>query len=293
MNTIRVRFDFYRVKHLSTNAVNFGQILDDLIKLSPNDAQAKIDGEACLISKSEKISGTFTQAVSMLFTKIRMDNLPQKAKASGERSPLDLDDDEGLGEDVAISYCQDLNIVAIQKNIHSLSANNILRLIKEVDPRCEVEFLPVLKEDALERFLKLKCLKKIRLKIDGTKDLSFLKDQSLNNAMNLQNLLSAPYLECTWSVGRRKKEIPEILSKFIEKIAILIKNQRPEAICNLEITGRETEIDPSITIDLLEDRLIEQRNIPINDNGRSVDIQQLLKAAAGVIFANYAELTKK
>lgn len=289
MNTIKARFDFYRVKPLSDASISFSQVLNEIVSMSPNDAQANIDGDTCLISKNEN----FGKNLSILFTKIRMNNLPQKTKATGERSPLDLDEDEGLGEDVAIAYNVVLNVVAIQRNIHSLSANNILRLIKEVNPACDVEFLPIIKQDALERILKFEQLKKIRIKINGTQDLSFLKNSGFSSQLNAQEFFSEPFFECIWSVGRKKEGLSEKIKDKIGSLARIIKKDRPLAICNFEITGKETLSDPSITIDLLDDRLIGQKDIPINPNGRSVDIQILLRSAAEVITENYTELAKQ
>lgn len=40
MNTIKARFDFYRVKPLSDTSVSFSQVLNEITSLSPNDAQA-------------------------------------------------------------------------------------------------------------------------------------------------------------------------------------------------------------------------------------------------------------
>lgn len=289
MNTIKARFDFYRVKPLSDTSVSFSQVLNEITSLSPNDAQACIDNDTCLISKSEQ----FGKTLSVLFTKIRMDNLPQKTKATGERSPLDLDEDEGLGEDVAIAYNVDLNVIAIQRNIHSLSANNILKLIKEVVPSCDVEFLPIIKRNALERLLKFEQLKKVRIKFDGTGDLSFLQGESYNAQLNAQAFFEEPYIECVWSVGRKNIALSDKIKNFVIEFARKVKKDRPAALYNLEITGKETSEDPSITIDLLEDRLIAQREIPINPNGRSVDIQCLLKIASEVIAENYTELAKQ
>ena len=289
MNTIKARFDFFKVKPISDASVDFLQILNEISCLSPNDAQADIDGETCLISKSE----TFGKTVSVLFTKIRMNNLPQKTKATGERTPLDLDDDEGLGEDVAIGYNSELRVIAIQRNIHSLSVNNILRLIKEINPACDVEFVPIIKRDALERFLNFDQLRRVRIKLNGTGDLSFLDKDGISNQLSNQLFFEEPYIECVWSVGRKKDRLSDKLKDFIEQLARKVKGNKPVALCNLEVTGKETETDPSITIDLLEDRLIAHKDIPVNPNGRSVDIQCLLIAVADVIKENYPELAKQ
>lgn len=69
MNTIKARFDFFRVKPLSDTSVSFSQVLNEITSLSPNDAQACIDNDTCLISRSERYGKT----LSILFTKIRMD----------------------------------------------------------------------------------------------------------------------------------------------------------------------------------------------------------------------------
>lgn len=284
----QVKFDFYTINMPEGSSMSFKQALEEMAALPTEERLKEIDGSTCFLISSLKLS----RYTAYLFTKIRMDALPPKTRVNGERSPLQLDDDEGLGEDVAIAYNEAINIVSIQRNRHSLSANNIVKLICMVFPEIQIQLLPILRNDALERFSRCNTLKKLRLKLSGTGDLSFLEnsDLSTNDKVTFQQILTEPYVDVVFSVGRKNAVLTEKIRKYAEFFTNLFRTGDTETVLAVEVSGKEDENAPTALIDLLQDRLIHIGEVATEN--RTINTNHLMRVACSAISENYEELRK-
>ena len=278
-----VKFDFYQIKGDLDKPLLF--TFDNMSKKSPAECFYPIGKDKCILSRHQK----YNDINCFLFTRIRMDQLPVKTKLSGERENLDLADDEGLGEDVALSYDSKLRIVAIQRNIHSISVSYLLDWLKKESENESLNFYPIIKAGAFSRFLDLDSLRKISFRLAKPNNLSFLKDSELSTdeKLSLQKLLIAPYVTMTLSCGREKNLSLNHLVKFVKNLVSLHKNNLG-LVKSLEVTGYEDEQSEPVIIDLLEDKLIAKEIVP--RLGRSIDADELLKASSRAISSNLKEL---
>ena len=96
MNTAKVKFDFFSVRTAEANTISFEAALNELLAMPPEESSIKIDNTDCSVCGSLRQKEYY----AFLFSKIRMDRLPSCRKRNRDRRPLDLDDDEGLGEDM-------------------------------------------------------------------------------------------------------------------------------------------------------------------------------------------------
>lgn len=108
---------FFSVRTAEANTISFEAALNELLAMPPEKSSIKVDNTDCSVCDSLPQRDYY----AFLFSKIRMDRLPSCRKQNRDRRPLNLDDDEGLGEDMAIAYSPSLKIVSVQKNIHSMS----------------------------------------------------------------------------------------------------------------------------------------------------------------------------
>lgn len=287
----QIKFDFFSVKVPEHAPMSFSEALRQIETMPTDSSRCEIDGTTCLFVRSLNPSVRYH---ACLFTNVRMDALPSRTKVSGERTSLDLEDDEGLGEDVVIAYNESLNIVSVQRNRFSLSSNAIIKFINSVFPDLQVHFSPVIRGDALQRFARCDTLKKLRLRLAGTDDLSFLQDSDLstNTKITLQEILTEPYVDITFSVGRKNAG----LTKKIENIAMYFTNlhrtggSTSEIVKTIEVSGYEEGESASVLIDLLQDRLIHVGEVAMEN--RMVNTDQLMRVACEAIASNYEELTR-
>ena len=284
----QVKFDFFQVQISEDSPYTFKETLDSISRLPTEDRIKDIDGSSCFL-----IQNLIQQRYSAyLFTKIRMDSLPPKTSVTGIRAPLDLDDDEGLGEDVAIAYNETLNIISIQRNRHSLSPNNIIRLIGMIFPEEHIKLLPILRTDALQRFANCNTLKKLRLKLAGCTDLSFLQNSPLstNDKITFQQIMTEPYVDISFSVGRKNSGLSEKIKSYASFFANLARSEDNDSVLTVEVSGKENDDAPTAVIDLLQDRLIAVEEV--NTSNRTIDTNHLMRSAINAIASNYEELQR-
>lgn len=281
---IEIRFDFYKVKSGLEDVLI--STLELMAKKKSDELFYKIGSDKCILSQHKSFNGIKT----FLFTRIRMEPLPVKTRLTGERADLELDEDEGLGEDVAIAYDKKLKVLAIQRNIHSITSSSILDWIKKESENSEIELYPILKKDSIKRFLELGCLRKISYRLARPSNLSFLNNNELSESskLTIQKMLMAPFISMTLSCGREKDCSLNDLISFVKSLVHLNKENH-DFVRALEVTGYEDEINSSpIVIDLLEDKLIAK--IKVDQKGRTVQSNELLKAASSAISRNKGEL---
>lgn len=285
MDTARVKFNFFRVR-TAESSITFEDALNQLLTMPAEENLRKIDNTNYSVCDSLSQEGYY----AFLFSKIRMDRLPICRKPNRAGRILTLDDDEGLGEDMAIAYSPSLKAVAVQKNIHSLSANNIVKIVNEFFPQLELSFLPIIKHDALERFARCGILKKARIKLQGTENLSFLKNSNFSSEekLTIQEMLMEPYVEIIYSVGRKQTSLSE---RIKQKLFFWVNYHRIEENNNvlaIEITGKEDKEANTVAIDLLEDRLIYLGKVRIKN--RYLDTNHLQRIACEALKKNHEEL---
>jgi hypothetical protein len=282
------RFDFYEVRTGDT-ALTLQQVLDDLLSREATERTCDIDGKVCCVI--ERLSQL--NYIAYLFSKVRMDDLPQRTKLDGSRAPLELDEDEGLGEDVAMALDATLNIVAIQRNRHSMTPNNIARLINFFYPEIQISFVPILSRDALERFARCDTLRKLRIKLSGTSNCDFLNtnDLSANEKITMQEILSEPYVDITFSVGRKNMSLTGKIRRLAEFFSNFYRNGGGETVLAIDVTGKENDDTPSMMIDLLSEKLTFEHDV--EQDGRTINTNHLLRVACAAIATNAVELASR
>lgn len=284
----KVKFDFFRVQTGEQSAFTFQGALNLISGLPSTQRTQKIDGVTFFLTQ-ELIQHSYS---AYLFTKLRMDDLPPRTRLTGERRPLDLDEDEGLGEDVAIAYSEPIQVVSIQRNRHSLSPTMIMYLIEKYAPGIDIKLLPILRPDALERFANMGVLKKLRLRLAGMNNLDFLQNSHLstNEKITFQEVLTEPFVDITFSVGRNQTGLTKKIREIAKFFSGAATSGETESVLAVEITGKENDESTTAIIDLLQDKLIAEKQV--NTKNRSIDTDDLLRAAISTISENYAELMR-
>lgn len=283
----KARFDLYQVDQ-QPGVIEFGHALAEIAGLQDEKRSIELGDRRAILLESRTVAGVS----SYLFTRVRMDGLPPKTGIDGHREDLVLDEDEGLGEDIAVAYDPGIRIVAVQRNRFSLSPSNIFAYVQHFFPDLVGVFRPILTQDALERFANTNILRKIHCKFAGTQDLTFLQDSGLSAAQltTMQQLLSAPYVDVTFSVGRQRGMLEQWLGSLVNTLASAARNGN-QSILRLEITGKETEESETEFIDLLAERLTFEDEVQAR--GRSIDTNHLMNIAIRAITANRAEIARR
>ena len=281
------KFYFYQAQLERTS--HYGtikEVLDEIAPIPRPEQELKIEDTPCYLAGRQ----TFTRYTGYMFTRVRMTGLPPKVRNDGQRGELDLGDDEGLGEDVALAHGHLPNIVAIQANRHSLSATGIAVFLNKRRPEIGLRFDPIHTTDALERFSRFTQLRKLRLRLARVHDLSFLKrnDLSTSEKVLLEQFFQEPYAEIILSMGHGKGGLSEKARRLVDYFLNLFRGGN-DCVKTLEISGKEDENSETMVVDLLNDRLVHYEDIELSK--RSIDMQSLLRAACAALEKNNDELS--
>lgn len=288
-DSVRTKFHFFQVERDQDTPLEFEEALERMWNMPSERKRKEIAAKGlCLLSDVRR----YPQNIAYLFTKIRMTEIPDKVNALGKRDDLDLEEDEGLGEDVALGYSPSWKIAAIQANRYSLSSGNIATLISKSVPEARFAFHPVIVHDALERFSQMQLLRKMRVKLAGAFDFGFLQDKGLSasDAMAIQAMLEAPFVDIVLSVGRRRGALHEKFKAWTKAfLKIAHSAEGAGQVKMLEITGKEDDDAASVAVDLLTERLVDRADIPL-DAKRKLDKGILLRSSCDVLEKNWENL---
>ncbi|HDK7140063.1 TPA: hypothetical protein PTV74_003943 [Clostridium botulinum] len=144
------------------------------------------------------------------FMKLRDTNIPSTAKENKESTPLKLDPDEYIGEDVTMIYDQNYGIAMIQSNRFSLSYTRIEELINKKNPFEEytIYIQPIMNTTEIQ-LDKNDNSKKFTLSFANIKRPIIETKSPLSSIINSYYNLEALSGQITLGVGRTKKEVPK------------------------------------------------------------------------------------
>lgn len=253
MASIKLKFDFFQVGSSNDESQSLLNSLATVAAM-PNDQNRNVT-----------LAGYPVRAASLLserslwfgdMQKIRLNNLPTKASLNGVVNQLDFDDDEGIGEHTAFVFRTSDRVLGVQRNHYGVPASRIIRYFHELAPAQEMlpVISPFIRTDTLRRFASMNEVKKIEMRIAGVDDPSKIAnaDSSLEHLASLGDLLKAPYISFSASVGNQKKHLSiASIKSFVQSV---LGSQNATA---LRVSGDAGELD------LLQDRIFEEVEITV------------------------------
>lgn len=187
----------------------------------------------------------------MYFTRLRDFNLPSKAKRNTKSIPVNLDDDEYIGENVSAIYDQSCNIIMIQRNRYSLGPAAIEEYFNQFcDSTEEINLRPIYVTDMQARIKSANSVRKLRIKFADVKKASEnVSGESLKKWLNVFDDYDTISGEIVLTVGRKRKaSLGGNLKGLVDEI---YENQ--DLVSRAEASIKKTEIADNEIIDLFND----------------------------------------
>lgn len=202
--------------------------------------------------------------------RIRMDEVPLKASLAGETAYIDLEDDEGIGEDTAFLYYVPFNVLLLQKNKYGVSASAFAHYCKRKCDADYVFFNPILRTDVLQRLVQMTVIRKFDVKIAGVENSEIFRgqDQGINSLIDLKDEFEAPDVSVTMSMGRRRGSLSVETIKSLITSLLQIRHTNTKQVKILDVIGQEDSTSESETLDILNARIVEQISVDMDGNRR-------------------------
>lgn len=263
--TRKLKVDFFKVVLPDDFPHPFESVLN-AVNVSPNDHTRNAIRNACPFRLQEASQTGYSWKGEMI--RIRMDQLPLKAKLSGDVSSIDLEDDEGIGEETAFLYHIPTKVLAIQRNRYGVSAAVFAWYFGEKGSVETIKLEPILQKDGLQRLANMKDVRKLSLNIAGLENMSVFK--GLGNGVEpmiaLMNQFKSPNLTLTISMGKRRGSL-ESVKDFVQSFT-QFNQQGESSIHKFEISGKTEDGEKSV-LDLIEYRMVEEIEVELK-SGRTI-----------------------
>lgn len=265
-----VRFDYYQIYLKMLDGDHFVEQLLDIDNLLVCAQGISPANRMCFINGSDEvrlqalnlscISGFPMNIWELQVIRLRAGILSGIAKDTGEFGEIELEEDEGLGEDIAIIFDPSLCLLAIQRNRNSITPTGFAEYIQTFF----AEYLP----DKSKVFLKPIPNKRLfttynserlyrKLTFDFTKiNLDQIDDQQKSAALielsKVQRQFPDIHFKIEMSVGRSAKKTDSMNREEVEK---MIDNLRIQDSNNtLRVAYKEDEECKVEYFDLIEER---------------------------------------
>jgi len=198
------------------------------------------------------------------FTRLRDINLPSRATTETEAEPMILEDDEYIGEDVSALYDDNLYVLMLQRNRHSLSPTGIetyLNLLWEKENKETIYLRPITLKDSIERAKKANYYRKMTVRFADLRNKVFREGKSpiraLINCFGKYNPINA---EITINLGYVKGETLHRQTVH-DTIDDILDNK--DIVTKAELGKKDTDDTKVEVIDLFEDKMHDFTYIPL------------------------------
>ncbi|MDY6792858.1 MAG: DUF6731 family protein [Thermodesulfobacteriota bacterium] len=263
-----IKVDFYRVKMPDNSNSSFQNIIDHVSGL-PDDESRNVEMRGYPVRlKTTTLSRNIREGDIM---RIRMDELPLKAKISGEVETLDFDDDEGLGEETAFYYNSNLRTLLLQRNKTGVSASAFSKYFEEKGGlEGSIVLEPILQADVIRRLAGMQIIRKMDIKFAGVDNFKVFRelDYGIGSVADLSQSFDSPSITLSIGMGRKKGSLN--LENVLASVRSLIRfpNSNTDRIDKIEVKAKE-DFEGNIEIlNILEYRIVESLSVPLNDDRR-------------------------
>jgi hypothetical protein len=186
------------------------------------------------------------------FGRLRDFNQPYLAREDGPSEPIDLDDDEYIGENVSAIYDEDHHILMLQRNRYSLGPSAIEEYLNyfHSDGNEEIFLRPIRLTDPRGKVNSAAFHRKFRIKFaDLDKKTTEGRGASLSKWMSLFQEYESVTGEVIISVGRQKKAtLGGSLRDFVNEL-----HENKDVVVGAEMTIRKSELSEVEVVDLFEE----------------------------------------
>lgn len=228
------------------------QILQAIQKLSLADREREVGGKVMVL---ESVPSTPGSLVEMDFILRRLSNGPGLSAVGQPVADFELPAQAGFGEQTAVCYAPNSNLVAVQFHQSGPRVGGIqdylngFLLAHPAGRHYRYAWTPVLREDVMAELARSPRQTKLVVGIDsrGLTEQDVKANVSLNTALRLRQEVNAGMVNMTLNLAARKGSLTNVMD-FVRGLA-----GRPE-VKTLRATVRDLD-EQDTTLDLLEARV--------------------------------------
>jgi hypothetical protein len=199
--SLKLKVDFYRIE--TSVGIDFQRILSGVNALTPEERNRSGTGSPIRLQEIS-FNGDVIEG-DML--RIRMDEVPLRASLRGDTRFIDLNDDEGIGEETAFYYYIPWRVLLLQRNRYALSASAFAWYFNHISENGMIVMLnQILRSDVMQRLARMTIIRKFKVNIAGIDNASIFRNQGqgVNAIIDLKEQFSSPNVNISLSMAKRR-----------------------------------------------------------------------------------------
>ncbi|MCC6493497.1 MAG: hypothetical protein IT424_10795 [Pirellulales bacterium] len=202
--------------------------------------------------------------------RIRMNDVPIICGLDGRVDEVDLEDDEGIGEETAFLIHPATRVLAIQRNRMGVSPSRLMQYFARFAGVDGIFAHPVLKPDVAVALNRLQIVRKMHVRFAGITNPKLLTAHNPNTADAIAILNdTAPVIDITVAMGRQRGSLSvQAIRAAARRFLTWSRAAAPPGdIMALKIEGTFDDDSPA-DLNLLEYRLTEQADVVPDPHSR-------------------------
>lgn len=274
-----MKVDFYRLHQQQDNHIELEGILLNIARARQGEDR-NVDVGTTPIRLQE-----ISQSDSLIdgdMMKIRMDEVPLKVKLNGEAEAIDLDDDEGIGEETAFLFDPATQVLALQRNRYGVSIGALSSYIEQIGRIEAINFDPVITEEGIRKLERYRDIRTFSFGIAGLERVRVFEREGFGLEMmnDLARIYQAPSVTINMSMSHHGGSL--VMHTIRQAIRRLLRASRENEanIKKIVLKGRDQDGDP-LLVDILEDRMVEYGEISLDEHRHALytDRRNILREA--------------
>lgn len=264
-----LKFDFYQVDMPQTDPRSFEAVIDTINLLQGAERVYNTDKYPIRLQAVIRRPAYYIGDIA----KIRMDDIPDKMKLSGETEPIDLDDDQGLGEITSFIYNPAIRLLVLLRNRYAVSATGFAHYYQfKGNINGELLLKPLIETAALQRLAQMGIIKKFEIGLSAPGNAQIYQTLGLRPqaVLDLMDVAPKVKVDITFMMDREKNSTFSLAN--VQRIAgNLINLNDNNEIVKLAISGKDNPDESTDVLDLLEDIIVEKEDVNIRNERRITD----------------------
>lgn len=259
--------DFYTVD-ISPSEEAFSKVLRRCAALPDDESRTREVSGRPVRLETVKCAN---QRASGDLVRIRMSELPAKARLDSPSEELDLDDDEGIGEKTCFLYrweSQAPGVLMLQRNRRSVTASAFANFFTSIDDNLfSLHLEPILRVDVLQRVAEMTEVRTFEIAMKDPDSTIFSGiDALLGGSLNLLEAANSANISIRLSLGHGRPHDSldrGWLRRMMDRV--FGSGEPPREISKLRVRGRNAETAEIEALDLLNARIA----VPVEVEGDS------------------------
>lgn len=262
-----LKFDFYQVVMPDVEQRSFESIVDEIGALE-GVARTFDNGEyhVRLVAIGQQ-QGYYRGDVA----RIRMNDIPDKMKLSGEREAIDLADDQGLGEITSFIYNSQLRVLVLMRNRFAITASGFANYFQNMGRMQGVLQLEhILEADAYQRLARMNLAHKVELGIAAPGNGAIFDDLGLRPQSLAELIDVAPKVRMDFTISMDRDRNASLPLRAVRSMITAVTRQHAGEVVNLVVSGKESPEQRLDIVDMLEEVMTDQERVTLRGNQRTI-----------------------